>query len=96
MTTQTWLDRHNQAYAHPLDPHEKVLVAFMRHTDLLIVNSVTAEAVEPVRAATIKILSGFIALIHALPTTGRLDKGTLEDWARSRAHLVGITDDDDL
>ena len=96
MPTQTWLDRHNQAYTHPLDPHEKVLVAFMRHVDLLIVNSVTAEAVEPVRAATIKILSGFVALLDALPTTGRLDKGTLHDWARARAEMIGLADEEDL
>jgi len=93
MTAQTWLDRHNAAYRAPLDPHEKIIVGMMRSVDLLVLN---AQSDPYIRGNVVKILDGFLGLIHALPTTGRLDKGTLDDWARSRAGLVGLTDTDDF
>lgn len=98
MTTQTWLDRHNQAYTSPLDPYEKVLVGMMRSIDLLIANTVGGLSGTdiPTRPHVIRLLAGFIGLLISLPTTGRLDRGTLDDWARSRAALVGIEDDDEF
>jgi|SRR6478609_3153192 len=92
MTTQTWLDRHNQAFMSPLDPHEKVLVGLMRHIDLLVVNSIDNPNVRP---HTIRLLHGFLGLIHTWPS-GRLSQAVLDDWARSRAGLVGLTDEDDF
>jgi len=95
MTAQTWLDRHNAAYQAPLDPHEKVLVGIMRSIDLLVLNSVTEDRLsEAIRPYIIRILSGFLGLLRG--NTGRLDKGMLNDWARSRAGLVGLSEQDDF